>query len=116
MRTVASQKDKSADLFALTARSKNCPSSNREPASSAQLLQVQKQKMAEITIGRADRTVRRQTAAACPVSPWKKFESARVCLDAADGAASEPCESTFHNIQIQPIQQPSAEDFGDEAA
>jgi hypothetical protein len=113
---MASQWDKSADLFALTARSRNCLLSDCAPASAAQFLQVQKQKSAEGTKGRAGRTTRRHTAAACFVFPWKKSESAQVRLDDADGVASEPRRSTFHKLQVQPIEQPCAEEFGGEAA
>jgi len=93
---MASQKDKSADLFALTARSRNCLSSYCEPTGATRLLQVQKQEMAADTNGRAGRNLRR--------------------LQAADGAPNEFCKPTFHKTQLQPIEQPSAEEFGDEAA
>ena len=116
MRKMASQWDKSADLFTLTARSENCFSDKSALTSALQLLQVQKQKMAEGATGQADRTVRRHTAAARIVVPWQEFESAQVLRDAADGVAGERAESTFHKPQVQPIEQPSAEEFGDEAA
>ena len=116
MRTMASQWDKSADLFALTQRSKDCLSSDCEQADAAETLQVQKQTTVQGKAGRADSTVRRHVASACFVSPWKKSEIAQVCLDAAGGVTSEPYESTFNKLQVQPIQQPRAEDFGDAAA
>ena len=96
MRTMASQMDKSADLFALKARSRNCLSSYCEPTGAARPLQVQKQEMAAGTNGRAGRNLRR--------------------LQAADGTPNEFCKPTFHKIQIQPIEQPSTEEFGGEAA
>jgi hypothetical protein len=48
--------------------------------------------------------------------PWQKSRIAQVCRCAADGVAGEPYKSKIHKIQIQPIEQPSAEDFGGEAA
>ena len=76
MRTMASQRDKSADLFALTARSRNCLSSSCEPASAAHLLQVQKQKTAE----EHDRPSGQNRCAgscrgACFVFPWQRSEA-----------------------------------------
>jgi hypothetical protein len=116
VRTMASQRDKPADLFALTARSRNCLSNDCAPASWTRILQVQKQKTAEGTTGRAGRTVRRPRVDGCIPFPWQKSESAQVCCDAADGVASELRESTFRRLQVQPIEQPSAEYFGGEAA
>jgi hypothetical protein len=113
---MASQWDKSADLFALMARSRNCLSSDCPPVSRARILQVQKKKTAEGSTGRADRIVRQLRAAAWFAFPWRKSGTAQVCLAAADGAARATYESTCHKLQIQPIEQPSAEDFGGEAA
>jgi hypothetical protein len=60
--------------------------------------------------------MRRLTAAACFAFPLQTFEGAQVRRGAADGVASEPHESVFHKVQLQPIEQPRAEKFGDEAA
>lgn len=116
MRTMASQWDKSADLFALTARSLSSHSGECTQSSAALLLQVHTKKTAEETTGQADRIACRHTAAACFVVPWQEFESAQVRRDAADGVAREPNGSTFHKVQVQPIKQSIADDFGDEAA
>jgi len=113
---MASQWDRSADLYALTARPRNCLSSNCPPVSGARILQVQKKKTAEGTTGRVDRIMRQLRAAAWVAFPWRKSGSAQVYLAAADGAARATNESTFHNLQIQPIEQPSTEEFGGEAA
>jgi hypothetical protein len=116
VRTVASQKDKSADLFALTARSENCLSSYCEPAGALRLIHVEKQKTAEGTDGQAGRITRQLRAAACFAFPWQKLESVQVCRGAADGVADKAYESAFHKVQIQPIEQPNTEEFGGEAA
>ena len=116
MRTTASHRDKSADLFALTARSRNCLSSCCEPDSAERLPQVQKQKTVEITSGRIGRTVRGLQSDASYTVPWRKSESAQACHGAADCAANEFRKSTFQESQVQPNEQPSAEDFGGEAA
>ena len=116
MRTKASQRDKSADLFALTARLGNCPSSCCEADSAERRPQVQKQKTVEITTGRAARAARRLQVDAFYTVPWRKFESAQVCWIAADGVASEPYKSKINKPQVQPNEQPTAEDFGGEAA
>ena len=109
---MASQWDKSADLFALTARSRNCLSSDCPPVSRARILQVQKKKTAEESTGRADRIMRQLRAAARFAFPWRKSGSTQACR----GTARAKYESKFHKLQIQPIEQPSAEEFGGDAA
>jgi hypothetical protein len=114
---MASQKDKSADLFALTARSKNCFSHRWAPANRARIPQLQKQETTEGTTGRADGVLRRLKATTqFVVQCQRRFESVQICRCTADDAASERREFTFHNFQFQPIEQPSAEYVGDEAA
>jgi len=101
VRSMASQKDKSADLFAPTARPNPSLFTSREPVVSA---------------------------------PSRNLPAAQVCANAADGRAiatpqggqkwllrlrnrsNEPAQSTFHKIQVEPTEQPSAGESSGEAA
>jgi hypothetical protein len=60
--------------------------------------------------------MRELRAGACFAFPWRKFENAQVCRAAANGVADEPYKSTIHKLQVQPNEQPNAEEFGGEVA
>jgi hypothetical protein len=111
-----SQRDKSADLFALTARSRNCRSRSRAPVNPARLLQIRKQQTAEGASSRTASSIRRFLSGAVFAFPIQKSEGTQVWRGAADGGRSEPFELTFQKHQVQPIEQPSAENLGGEAA
>ena len=114
---MVSQRDKSGDLSALTTRSRNCLSSSCAQARSPRLHLIQTNRLRAGTAARADRPVRQLRAEQGFAHSWReKPVNAQVCISAADGAASEPCEPWTHSFQVQPNEQPSAEGFGGEAA
>jgi len=123
---MVSQRDKSADLFALTTRSLNCFQGSPEQiqsfrafafACSPKLLRIQKKRTATGTTARAAIPVRQLRAEARFAFPWRgRSVNAQVRAGAADGASSEGCETGISNFQVQPNEQPSAEGFGAEAA
>jgi len=123
---MVSQRDKSADLFALTTRSRNCFQGSPEQiqsfrafafACSPKLFRIQKKRTATGTAARAAIPVCQLRAEARFAFPWRgRSVNAQVCLGAADAAAREPCEPWARNFQMQPNEQPSAEGFGAEAA
>jgi hypothetical protein len=116
-RTMVSQRDKSGDPFALTTRSRNCLSSSCSLALSPRLHLIQKNRLPTGTAARANRPVRQFRSEPGFAHSWReKSVNAQVCVSAADGAASEPCEPWAHSFQVQPNEQPSAEGFGGEAA
>jgi len=123
---MVSQRDKSADLFALTTRSRNCLRGSPEQiqsfrafafACSPKLFRIQKKGTATGTTARAAIPVRQLRAEARFAFPWPgRPVNAQVRTGAADSAASEACKTGISSFQVQPNEQPSAEGFGAEAA
>ena len=114
---MVSQMDKSADLFTLTKRSGGFSSHPFAIAGSPQPLQFPNKVAARSAPVRADRPACLLRAAVCVVFPLPpRFENAQVRPGASYGVPGEPCGSTNSNSQVLPIEQPSADPFGGEAA
>src|ERR1035441_2780210 len=112
---MVSQRDKSADLFALTTRFMGCVHHPNALACSPQSLDIQANRLHTGTTARVDRAALR--AEARFERSWQgRSGNAQVCAGSADGAGREPCDLRVLNIQFQPNKQLSAEESGAEAA
>lgn len=113
---MVSQRDNSADLFALTTRSRNCFPSSCAQANSAHPLQVQKQSSAGRTPGWAVKSMRGSSAARASYFHGRDLSALKFAATPPMALEVSRANPRSRNVRIQPTEQPSAEDFGGEAA